>query len=178
MGGIGYRNLRDHSFGIVLIERLEAEAWPAGVVVEDVSYNPIAVAQWLEAERPFDRVILVSAAQRPGRRPGALEAYRWDGALPDAERIQAAVVEAVTGVIALDNSLLVLGHLRALPPEVVIVEIDPEHEEYGSILSPSVAFALDQAGALVRRLVEDADAVCRLPTASLGGGRLTTVPPA
>ena len=74
LGGVGYRNLRDHSFGVLVIETLAAREWAAAVSVEDISYNPIAVVQRFEDDPPdrrFTRAVLVSSVQRPGRAPGA-----------------------------------------------------------------------------------------------------------
>lgn len=170
IGGLGYRNLRDHSLGVAVSDRLAGRAWPAGVAVEDVSYNPIALVQRLQDDPPA-RAVLVAAVPRPGRRPGAVEAYRWDGALPDAERIQHAVAEAVTGVIFLDNTLVVGRHFGGLPAEVAVVEVEPEVEEFGDDLSSAVAGCFERVCELVGRLATDADAARRLPEAPLGGGR-------
>ncbi len=170
VGGLGYRNLRDHSLGVAVTDRLAEREWPDGVLVEDVSYNPIAVVQRLQ-DQPVDRALVVAAIQRPGRAPGTIEAYRWDGALPDAERIQTAVAEAVTGVILLDNTLLVGRHFGGLPEEVLVVEVEPAVEEFGDEFSPVVAAAFDRVCELVSLLATDIEAARRLPEASLGGGR-------
>lgn len=170
IGGVGYRNLRDHSLGLAVSDHLAGRAWPEGIAVEDLSYNPIAVVQRLQ-EDPPGRMILVAAVRRPGRRPGQVEAYLWDGALPDAEAIQRAVSEAVTGVIFLDNTLVVGRHFGGLPQEVAVVEVEPELEEFGDELSPAVAGCFEGVCELVARLAVDAAAAGRLPEAPLGGGR-------
>ena len=36
IGGVGYRNLRDHSLGIVMSDELEALAEPPHLLVEDL----------------------------------------------------------------------------------------------------------------------------------------------
>ena len=62
IGGVGYRNLRDHSAGVKVTDALAAWAWPAGVIIEDLSYNPIAVVQRLEDDRGvFERIVLVDS---------------------------------------------------------------------------------------------------------------------
>ena len=53
IGGVGYRNLRDHSLGIVLSDELEPLAQPPHLLVEDLCYGPVAVAQWF-----FDEALL------------------------------------------------------------------------------------------------------------------------
>jgi hydrogenase maturation protease len=172
VGGVGYRNLRDHSFGVVLGDALAARSWPTAVTVEDISYNPIAVVQRLEdepAERRFGLAIVIGAVER-GRPAGTLAAYRWNLALPDTAAIQAAVTEAVTGVIALDNTLVIGRYFGALPPLVVVVEIEPAIHEFGDELSPPVADALERARELVTTVALDPDASLRLPEMPLGGG--------
>jgi hydrogenase maturation protease len=173
VGGVGYRNLRDHSFGVLVVEALAAREWPAHVSVEDISYNPIAVVQRLEddpPERRFTRAVIISGVQRPGRAPGSLTTYRWDGALPDAEQIQAAIAEAVTGVIAVDNTLVVARHFDVLPPEVIVIELEPVVHEFGEALSAEAAGVFDRACAAATRAAEDETFILRVPEAPLGGG--------
>jgi hydrogenase maturation protease len=136
VGGVGYRNLRDGSVGIHVIERL-AERACDGVEVEDVSYHPVGLSQNLQERPDYDRVVLVAAVAR-GRLPGTVVAYRWDGRLPDDEEVQARVSEAVTGVISLDNTLIVCGALGGFPDDVRVVEVEPASEEWGEELSPEI----------------------------------------
>src|SRR5262249_59270367 len=168
IGGVGYSCLRDGSAGPLIVTDLARETWPDGVVVEDLSYGPIAVMQRLqEADPPFDRVVL-GAAVRRGRAPGRVTVYRWDRRLPDAEEIQARVAEAVTGVISLDNLLVVTGFFNALPPDVSVLEIEPEDEGWGEGLSAAVEAArqrvMETARALaLERWAPDADMRPALP---------------
>lgn len=171
VAGVGYRNLRDHSIGVEVADRLEKSSGAGDVVVEDLSYNPIAVVQRLEDEPPeqrFRRAVVVGAVER-GRAPGTVIAYRWDGVLPVDDEIQRAVTEAVTGVIALDNTLVVTRHFGALPDEVVVVEVEPAVQEFGDTFSEIVGRQLDGVCELVRLLATRADAVEQLPRAPLGG---------
>jgi len=170
IGGVGYRNLRDHSFGVLAVDALAARSWPSDVSVEDISYNPITVVQRLEddpAERRFGLAVILGAVDR-GRQAGTLTVYRWDTVLPDATRVQAAVAEAVTGVIALDNTLIVARHFGALPPAVV-VEVEPRSHAFGPELSPEVARALERACQLVTDLALDPATAAHISEAPLGG---------
>jgi hydrogenase maturation protease len=174
VGGVGYRNLRDHSFAIALLDRLGAHHWPAGVAVEDISYNPIAVVQRLEDEPPdrrFDLAIVAGVLQRDGRRPGTMIVYRWDGALPPPAAIHDAITEAVTGIISLDNTLVIGRQFAALPPTVVVVEVEPDAHEFGAELTPAVSRALDDAELIVGRLVREPRTAADLPVGSLPSGR-------
>jgi hydrogenase maturation protease len=178
VAGVGYRNLRDHSVGVAVADRLDTEAWPDGIVVEDLSYNPIAVVQRLEDEpmdRRFERAVVVAAVERSGRTPGTVAVYRWDGVLPVDEEIHRAVTEAVTGVIALDNTLVVTRHFGALPDEVVVVEIEPAVHEFGDTFSDLVGPQFESVCRLVRMYATDAEAVERLGRTPLGGAGLAGV---
>lgn len=168
VGGLGYRNLRDHSAGIAVSDTLMQRRFPDGVCVEDVSYNPVALVEHLKEEQ-FERAVIVAAVQRPGRAPGEVAAYRWDGELPSDERIQAAVVDAVTGVIFLDNTLIVARHFGGLPEQTAVVEIEPEAHEFGESFSDAVAAAFETVCELVTALAVDPQALLALPRAPLGG---------
>lgn len=173
IGGIGYRNLRDHSFGVLVIERLQERAWPAHVSVEDISYGPIAVVQRLEddsEDHRFGRAVIVSAVERSGRAPGTLTVYRWDGELPPADYVQTAVSEAVTGVIAMDNTLIVTRHFRVLPEEVIVIEAEPATHQCGDSLSDPLDEALPRACDLAAAAAIDASFAARIPVLPLGGG--------
>jgi hypothetical protein len=82
-------------------------------------------------------VVLVGAVAR-GREPGSIEAYRWGGRLPAPDEVQARVAEAVTGVISLENVLVVVGTLGGFPEDVRVVEVEPADEGWGEGFSPQV----------------------------------------
>ncbi len=151
VSGIGYSNMSDMSFGRVLLGELEKMEWSENVHVEDLNFGPIMIYQWLE-EFPvkFDKAVLVSAAKR-GREPGTLEVYRWQDPQPSEDEIQASIGEAVTGVLSLENLLIVCGHFGVFPEDVTIVEIEPQNDEYGLEFSPVVAAKVSEAIELVKR---------------------------
>jgi hydrogenase maturation protease len=105
VGGLGYQFLRDDSVGPYMARRLAARA-PDGVEVEDLSYHPVGLVHNLQERPRYERLVVVAAARR-GRPPGTIRAYRWNRKLPPPDEIQARVSEAVTGVISLDNLLVV-----------------------------------------------------------------------
>jgi len=108
-----------------------------GVEVEDLSYGPVALAQNLQDRPPYDRLVLVGAVAR-GRPPAEVTTYRWERRLPPDEEIQERIAEAVTGVISLDNLLIVCEALGSLPDDVRVVEVEPADEDWGDGLSPEV----------------------------------------
>ena len=178
IGGVGYRHLRDHSLGIVMSDELEPLAQPPALLVEDLSYNPVAVAQWfadMQREAPIRRVVFVTAASREDGRPaGTICAYQWDRVLPEPEEIQRAVTDAVTGIILIDNTLIVVAWMGALPPEAIVVEVEPLLHGWGDEMSPAVAAAYVEVRALVERLATDDAAANALPVMPLGGGWVPT----
>jgi hydrogenase maturation protease len=136
IGGVGYRNLRDESLGPYLADLL-AERADDGVEVEDLSYGPVAVSHALRERPPYDRLVLVSAVRR-GRSEGVIESYRWRRPPLSRDEIQARVAEAVTGVISLDNLLIVCSALGGLPEDVRVVEVEPGPECWGEGFSPAI----------------------------------------
>ena len=142
VGGVGYRNLRDGSLGNFVADTL-AERAADGIEVEDLSYGPVAVSHNLHDRPPYDRLVLVAAVGR-GRAPGTVERYRWDGVLPPPDEIQDRVAEAVTGVISLDNLLVVCGTFGGLPDDVRVIEVEPADEGWGEGFSADIEARLPE----------------------------------
>jgi hydrogenase maturation protease len=136
VGGVGYRFLRDDSVGPYVSDLL-ADRAADGIEVEDVSYHPVGLSQNLQERPPYDRLVLVGAVRR-GRAPGTVESYRWDGELPSRDEIQRRVSEAVTGVISLDNLLIVCGAFGGFPSDVRVIEIEPGNEGWGEGFSAAI----------------------------------------
>lgn len=152
IGTVGYHCLRDYSVGPMLLPRLQATTWPSRVQVEELNWGPIAVVQRFEAEEtPFNRVVLLTAREQ-GRPPGTLTVRRWRGGLPDKERIQARVAEAVTGVISADNLLIIGEHFGIWPGETFMIDVEPGPEEAGETLTPAVENAVPDILDAVRHL--------------------------
>ena len=178
IGGVGYRNLRDHSLGIVMSEELEALARPPNLLVEDLSYGPVAVAQWLLDEArdaPITRAVFITAIGREDGRPhGTICAYRWDHTLPSEDEIQRCVVDAVTGVILLDNTLIVTEWMKALPHETIVIEVEPLEHAFGDEMSEAVAESYTEVRRLALLVATDEAAGRALPIRPLGGGWSST----
>lgn len=152
VGGVGYRLLRDLSLGPLLMDRLKQEDWPEGVEIEDLSYGPVGVMHNLDARPPYDRIVLVGGVQR-GRPPGDVFRYAWARRLPDPEEIQARVAEAITGVISLDNLLIIATYFDKLPRDVVVIEVEAADEDWGEEFSPEVERAIPRAIDEIRRSI-------------------------
>ena len=142
VGGVGYRYLRDGAVGPYMTDTLAASA-TNGIEVEDLGYHPVGFTQNLQDRPAYDRIVLVGAITR-GREPGTVTAYRWDHALPSNKAIQERVSEAVTGVISLDNLLIVTEAFGAFPEDVRVVEVEPADEGWGEGFSPVVQAKLGE----------------------------------
>lgn len=153
VAGIGYTNLRDLSLGPALVTRLQSDQWPAGVVIADLSYSPIDVLFQLQAVPRFSLGIFVGAVPR-GRPPGSVMVMPWNPPMVTPDELQSRVSEAVTGVIDLENLLLILDHFGALPDEVIVVEIEPFDQSWGDGFSALGEAALDEAERRVRALIQ------------------------
>jgi len=89
-----------------------------------------------------------------GGKAARVRCYCWAGVLPALEEIQARVAEAVTGVIDLDNLLIVAQQFGVLPAEVFVVEVQPVVSEFGLEPSPAVAALLPEVRRLIRVFAE------------------------
>jgi Ni,Fe-hydrogenase maturation factor len=172
IAGVGYSNLSDLSVGPIIAAQLRRETWPEHVEVDDLSYGPIAVVhRFAEASPPYRRLVLVGAADRRAglrqrREATRVRCYRWEGILPPAEEVQARVGEAVTGVIDLDNLLVVVQQFGTLPEEVFVIEVQPVVTDFGLAPGPGVAALLPEVRRLARRVALEG---C-VTTASCGQG--------
>jgi len=149
IAGVGYRNLRDLSAGNAVVDALLPLTWPQGVEVEDLSYGPMDVIFRLREAR-FARLFIVGVATSTTETPGQVHWRRWHYQPEPPAMIQGRVAEAVTGVISLENLLVICAHFAALPPEVTVIEIAPGDDGWGDEFSPPVAGAIVQMVARLR----------------------------
>lgn len=118
------------------------------MLVEELHYGAVAVAQRLEDLRP-DLLILVGAVVS-GRPPGTVERRVVEQAPRDAAEVQRAVGDAVTGYVGIDLVLEVAAGLGALPERAIAIEIEPASVEPSEHLSMEGVAALERALKLVR----------------------------
>lgn len=139
IGTVGYQLLGNHSIGPVLLTQIQNLDWPGGVVVEEMNWGPIAIVQYFEAlEVPFDRIIFLVALERQHRTMGEVTLFQWKGRLPSETQIQACVGDAATGVISVENLLVIGEFFKIWPAEVFLVDVEPGKENSGEHLTPEV----------------------------------------
>ncbi|MBA3600308.1 MAG: hypothetical protein H0W45_03575 [Acidobacteria bacterium] len=156
IAGVGHPNLKDLSFGQVLLPHLKQQKWTEKFDLENLSFGAIAVLQWFQDfPGKYERVVFVSAAEREGRKPGTLDVYNWDFTPLDEEVVQESVAESVTGIISLDNLMMILQYFKALPPEVVVLDLEPVNSEIGFECSPEITARFDEFSEIVRQLCQN-----------------------
>ena len=147
VAGVGYRNLRDLSVGPLAVERLGPST--EVVDIEDLSYGPVDVLFLLQRRQPYAAAIFVAGVHR-GRKPGVVTRTRWKAPDTTTDALQGRVAEALTGVISIDNLLEICAYFKALPPEVILIEVEPVEDTWGEQLSAEGARAADSAVALTQ----------------------------
>ena len=131
------------------MERLATEDLGEGVLVEELHYGAVAVAQRLEDLQP-DLLILVGAVAR-GRPPGTVERRAVEPIPLDTAEFQAAIGDAVTGYVGIDLVVEIASGFGALPAKTVTIEVEPAAVEPSEELSPEATAGLEQALELVRQ---------------------------
>jgi len=153
IGTVGYHNLRDYSLGPKLLPKLRAMDWPPSVSIEEMNWGPIAIVQNLESlAEPYDRIILISS-RVCGRPPGSITLRHWVGGLPSERNLQDRISEAVTGVISIDNLLIVGEHFKVWPKEVFLIDVEPGKEEMGEAFTPEVEAVVPEVLKMVEFVV-------------------------
>lgn len=136
IGTVGYHNLRNHSIGPAILSQLQAMEWPGNVEIDELNWGPIAVVQKFQAlPNQFNRIVLIAAVERPERSIGEITLFRWMGNLPDEEMIQRCIGDAVTGVISIDNLLIIGEFFKIWPDETFVIDIEPGPEQAGETLT-------------------------------------------
>lgn len=150
VGGVGYRWMRDASFGVVASDALAKLEWPSHVDVADLGYGAILIAQDLMYATPrYERLVLVAAVER-GRAPGSLHTYRCTSPTADAGDIHARIAEAGAGVLDVDHLLVISAWFGVLPADVAVIELEPVDTGGGEELSAEATNALAAIADLVR----------------------------
>ena len=124
IGIVGYYGfVRAYPLGPELMERLQAMPWPDGVEIREMNWGPVAIVQDFQAQqRKPARVVLVGALDR-GLAEGTVSCRRWTGGTLAPDAVQRRMFEAVTGVISLDNLLVIGTHFGVWPEETFSVEL-------------------------------------------------------
>ena len=135
IGIVGYYGfVRGYPLGPELMERLRARPRPGEIEIREMNWGPIAIVQDLQAQadKPV-RVVLVGALDR-GLPAGTVSCRRWVGGSLDTAAVQRRIFEAVTGVISLDNLLVIGAHFGVWPAETFTVELQWPESGLGDLV--------------------------------------------
>jgi hypothetical protein len=151
LGLVGYCPfMRSYPLGPELLERIVAAPWPAEcVLVRELNWSPIAIVQDWQAEplRPA-RAVLVAATDR-GHPPHTVSCRRWAGGPLGARATQQRIFEAVTGIVNLDNLLVIGEHFGVWPAEVLTIELQLAEPNVGAFVMAELGRNHLQAGRVV-----------------------------
>jgi len=153
IGTVGYHILGNHSMPPMLFPHLQQLALPDYVTVDELNWGPVAVVQMFEAEEPaFQRVVILCAIEREDRDIGEITVYQWKGGLPDTEQIQACVGDAATGVISVENLLVIGEYFKVWQDEVYLVDVEPGPEVAGEKMTAEMEDQIPTILSIVRQL--------------------------
>lgn len=148
VGGVGELYQGDLDFGRLAAERLAEADLGSDVVVEELHYGALAVAQRIGELCP---AALVLIGARPGSQaPGTVRRRRIAEHRPSIADFQRSVGGAATGYVGIDLIVDVAAGLGVLPGRTVTIEVEPATIAPAPTLSPVVARALPQAVGLAR----------------------------
>lgn len=148
VGIVGYTPVLDaYPLGPKLMAALQARLAGQDVAVENMSWGPIHVVQQFQDEgavRPR-RLVLVGAAS-VSVVPGRVRAFRWMGGSLPAQAMQERVYEAVTGIVDIENTLMIGTHFGIWPDEAYTVEVELAADTFGRmVIADSQGWASDPA---------------------------------
>ncbi len=137
IGIVGYSPVVDaYPLGPRLMAALEKRFSAHGnVAVENMTWSPLHIVQRFQDEgavRP-ERLVLMGAAS-VSEQPGRVRAFRWRGGSLPAQSLQERVYEAVTGVVDIENTLMIGTHFAVWPDETFTVEIEFPADTFGRMV--------------------------------------------
>ena len=137
IGIVGFSPVIDsYPLGPKLMDSLNARlADHPEVAVENMTWSPIHVVQRFQDEgavRPR-RLVLVGVAA-VSIAPGRVRGFRWTGGAVPGAAMQERIYEAVTGVVDIENTLIIGSHFKVWPDEVYSVEVDLPADTFGNMV--------------------------------------------
>ncbi|MFB3115887.1 MAG: hypothetical protein ACE1ZH_00255, partial [Gammaproteobacteria bacterium] len=83
-----------------------------------MNWGPIAIVQDFQSSSiHYDRIVLIAGVDS-GMQPGSVTCRHWLGGKLDNLAVQDRIFEAVTGIISLDNLLVIGEHFKIWPEEL------------------------------------------------------------
>ena len=137
IGIVGYTPVLDcYPLGPRLMAKLEASfADRPDVVIENMTWGPIHIVQRFQDPdvRTPHRLILIGSAST-SQEPGKVDVYRWAGGDLPEQVIQERVYEAVTGIVDIENTLVIGDHFGIWPKDCFAIEVDMQADAFGRMV--------------------------------------------
>lgn len=152
IGIVGYSAILDtYPLGPLLMTGLEtALADAAHVTVENFTWSPVHIVQRFENDempKP-ERLILVGLTATTVK-PGNVHACQWRGGEATELAVQERVYEAVTGIVDLENTLMIGEYFKAWPDECFTIEADMQANTFGRlVMADSEGWGQDESALL------------------------------
>ena len=137
IGIVGYSAILDsYPLGPPLMAELEtALADAAHVTVENFTWSPVHIVQRFENDempRP-ERMVLIGLSATTIN-PGNVLACQWHGGKASELTVQERVYEAVTGIVDLENTLMIGEYFKAWPSDCFTIEADMQPNTFGRLV--------------------------------------------
>ena len=137
VGIVGYSAVvESYPLGPKLLEELENIFRDnPNVILENFTWSPVHIVQRLqggEMTRP-DRIVLVGLAAGSSK-PGTVAVHRWVGGTQPEAKVQERIYEAVTGIVDLENTLMIGSYFNVWPDECLTVEADLAPDTFGRLV--------------------------------------------
>lgn len=135
LGLVGYYQfIRGYPLGPELKECLDSMTWRYPVDIKEMNWGPVAIVQDFQANKiSYNRVVLIAAVQR-GRAFGSVIPRRWTGGKLPVMAVQDRIFEAVTGIVSVDNLLVIGAHFEIWPDEVIVIEVELPDDCIGNMV--------------------------------------------
>ena len=137
IGIVGYSAILDsYPLGPPLMSGLEtALADAPHVTVENFTWSPVHIVQRFENnEMPKpERMVLIGLSATTNT-PGNVIACQWRGGKAAELTVQERVYEAVTGIVDLENTLMIGEYFKAWPTECFTIEADMQPNTFGRLV--------------------------------------------
>ena len=111
----------------------ECLAGQSDISVRNMSWSPIHIVQQFEDAGAPERIVLVGAASACDV-AGRVSAWRWYGGLMSEADVQERVYEAVTGVVDLENTLMIGERFGIWPKECYTIEVEIPAATFGMMV--------------------------------------------
>ena len=137
VGIVGYSAVvESYPLGPKLLEELQdIFGDDPNVLLENFTWSPVHIEQRLqggEMTRP-DRIVLVGLAAGSSK-PGTVAVHRWIGGTQPEVKVQERIYEAVTGIVDLENTLMIGSYFKVWPEECLTVEADLAPDTFGRLV--------------------------------------------